>query len=528
MRKITYLILALITLIALSLFFRQYFSAKTPVQEIFSKKQDENKEGTSVSNYLSGTVAQKKGDIETAIKLFEKALIQDPSNTEIVKRLYGLYLFLGNYDKAVEMAVRQTEIDKERKTKTADLDPIAYFLVALQKLKDNKTTEIPALLDPIADPKIEAKNHVDGVVIPMLLSWSYVINADYTSAFRVIDNITSEYMLSVFSYNRALINDIANNKAVKFEDKNLSTPDLAQKMMGEIFFELGQFSIQNSNLDEAVVYLRLARYIDRESNKLKGMLALTFEAMGKNKEALNSYYEISQTSENYGDVLLKIALIQSRMGDNEKAIETLEKLKGLEGYKYKAIFGVGSVRLSEDKYHEAIKYFEEAKEEIKEPKLENWNLYFSLGVAYDKTGDWVKAESNLKESIKLFPQNPESLNYLAYSWLVKGKNIDQARGMLETAVIKSGGAPHILDSYGWALFKLGNYKEAIPFLEQAANGMPSSAVIIDHLGDAYWKAGRKREAKFQWQKALDAYDLDKDISKEISKEDLKKKVENGI
>jgi tetratricopeptide (TPR) repeat protein len=526
MRKITYLILALITLVALALFFRQYFSAKTPSQEVYV--EEENHEGTAISNYLAGTVAQKKGNIEKSVELFEKALIQDPKNTEIVKRLYGLYLFMGNYEKAIEMATRQTEIDKERKTKTADLDHIAYLLVSLNKLLENKSSEIPALLEPITDPKIEAETHLDGVVIPMLLSWSYVINADYTSSFRVIDNITSQYMLSVFSYNRALINDLANNKPVKFEDKNLSTPVLAQKMMSEIFFELGQFSIQNSNLDEAVVYLRLARYLDKDSNKLKGMLALTFEAMGRNSEALKTYYEISQTSENYGDVLLKIALIQSRMGENEKAIETLEKLKGLEGYKYKAIFGIGSVKLSEDKYHDAIKYFEKAKKEIEKPQPENWNLYFSLGVAYDKIGDWKNAEANLKESIKLFPQNPESLNYLAYSWLIKGKNIQQARAMLETAVIKSGGAPHILDSYGWALYKLGNYKEAIPFLEQAANGMPSSAVIIDHLGDAYWKAGRKREAKFQWQKALDAYDNDKDISKEISKEDLKKKIENGL
>lgn len=526
MRKISYLILILVFVIGLSLFLRQYFSAKNG--SLSSISSEEESEGTSVSNYLSATVAQKKGDIEKAIQLFEKALIQDPKNTEIVKRLYGLYLFVGNYEKAIEMASRQIELDKERNTKPENLDPIAYLLVSLEKLIENKPAEIPALLQPIINPKQEPKTHLDGVVIPMLLSWSYVIEADYTSAFRVIDGITSQYMLSVFSYNRALINDLANNKQVKFEDKNLSTPALAQKLMGEIFFELGQFSIQNSNLDEAVVYLRLARFMDKDSNKLKGMLALTFEAMGKNQEALNTYFEISQTSENYGDVLLKIALIQSRMGENDKAIETLEKLKDLDGYKYKAIFGIGSVKLSQDEYHEAIKYFEKAKKEIKKPDPENWNLFFSLGVAYDKIGDWPKAEENLKESIKLFPQNPESLNYLAYSWLIKGKNIQQARAMLETAVIKSGGAPHILDSYGWALFKLGNFKEAIPFLEQAANGMPSSAVITDHLGDAYWKAGRKREARFQWQKALDAYDQDKDISKEISKEDLKKKIENGI
>ncbi len=100
--------------------------------------------------------------------------------------------------------------------------------------------------------------------------------------------------------------------------------------------------------------------------------------------------------------------------------------------------------------------------------------------------------------------------------------------MLEAAVIRSGGAPHILDSYGWALFKLGYYKEAIPFLEQASNGMSYSTVINDHLGDVYWKAGRKREAKFQWKKALDAFDKDQDLTPEITKEQLQKKIDSGL
>ena len=100
--------------------------------------------------------------------------------------------------------------------------------------------------------------------------------------------------------------------------------------------------------------------------------------------------------------------------------------------------------------------------------------------------------------------------------------------MLEAAVIRSGGAPHILDSYGWALYKLGLYKEALPFLEQADIAKSQSTIINSHLGDLYWKLGRKREARFQWNKAIDGFDKDDAITSEITKDELLKKVKEGI
>ncbi len=177
-------------------------------------------------------------------------------------------------------------------------------------------------------------------------------------------------------------------------------------------------------------------------------------------------------------------------------------------------------------YEQTIKYYEVAEKLIDKFTQGNWNLYFNLGVAYDKKGDWDKAEYNLKKAVQIDPENPEILNYLAYSWIIKNENVNQARSMLEAAVIKSGGAPHILDSYGWALYALGFYSEALPFLEQAGLAMPYNSVINSHLGDLYWKLGRRKEAQYQWKKARDYYDSEN--SDEIKLEEIKKKIDKGL
>ncbi len=524
MRKIIYLVIILVLLVAACLYLRKYHQAAMDIS--FAPKQKQEK--SLITDYLSGTVAQRSGDIEGAIKYFEKAQEKDPDNQEIVKRLYGLYLFEGRYENAVEQANRQYEVDKINNTDAEDRDPIAYLIIALDNFKHKKTKDNVTLLEPFVQQKYKPQSHVDGAVIPMILAWSYVVDEDYQNAFRVIDNIPSEYMLSIFSYNRALINDLANNKEVKIEGKNYNLYDKSQKFLSEVFAEIGQFSLQNANLEEAVIYLRLARYLDSDSYKLKKLLALAYEVMGRDSDAIKIYMEVPESSDNYAEALSNLALAYHHSGDDAKSLALLGKLKDMKNHEYEGLFAMGTLKMSDNDFQEAVKYFEEAKKHITKESIDNWNLFFNLGVAYDKLNDWPHAEENLKKAVEVYPQNPESLNYLAYSWLMHNKNIKQAREMLEAAVVRSGGAPHILDSYGWALYKLGSYNEAIPFLEQAVTGMSYSAVINDHLGDAYWQAGRKREARFQWQKALDVYDADQELSPEVTKQEIQKKIDSGM
>jgi tetratricopeptide (TPR) repeat protein len=132
----------------------------------------------------------------------------------------------------------------------------------------------------------------------------------------------------------------------------------------------------------------------------------------------------------------------------------------------------------------------------------SWSLYYMRGVALDQAGDWAGAERDLKEALSLSPDEPDVLNYLGYSWIDRGVDVDAAKAMIERAVAAKPDSGAIIDSLGWAYYRLGQYPQAVEQLERATELEPADPDINDHLGDAYWRAGRHLEARFQWEQVL--------------------------
>ncbi|WP_372619101.1 tetratricopeptide repeat protein [Falsiroseomonas sp.] len=133
---------------------------------------------------------------------------------------------------------------------------------------------------------------------------------------------------------------------------------------------------------------------------------------------------------------------------------------------------------------------------------DDWPLLYARAIANERSGNWPRAEADFQKALELAPEQPYVMNYLAYTWVEMGKNLPEARRMLERAVELRPNDGNIVDSLGWALFKLGDVPGAVRWLERAVELEPRNSVINDHLGDAYWVAGRQREAEFQWRRAL--------------------------
>ena len=129
-------------------------------------------------------------------------------------------------------------------------------------------------------------------------------------------------------------------------------------------------------------------------------------------------------------------------------------------------------------------------------------LYFSRGIAYASSKQLPLGEADFQKSIDLVPNIAPVLNYLAYSWADQGVKLDQALQMLRKADQLEPDQGYILDSIGWAYYRLKQYDQAVAYLERAIVLEPMEAEINDHLGDIYWAINRKREALFQWQRAL--------------------------
>jgi Flp pilus assembly protein TadD len=95
------------------------------------------------------------------------------------------------------------------------------------------------------------------------------------------------------------------------------------------------------------------------------------------------------------------------------------------------------------------------------------------------------------------------LNYLGYSWVDQGRHLDEGMKMIRKAVEQRPDDGYIVDSLGWAHYRLGEFDDAVKHLERAIEIRPEDPTINDHLGDAYWRVGRRLEARFQWTHARD-------------------------
>ena len=147
-------------------------------------------------------------------------------------------------------------------------------------------------------------------------------------------------------------------------------------------------------------------------------------------------------------------------------------------------------------------------------------LFYLRGIAYERLGKNRLADKDLLFAVALDPSNANTLNYLAYGWADRNVNVDDAIFLLKRAVAADNRNAAIIDSLAWAYYKAGDYQTATTFLEQAVQIMPYDPEINDHLGDAYWRLGLKRQARFQWQRAIDQApetDMLKKITKKLKK-----------
>jgi tetratricopeptide (TPR) repeat protein len=131
-----------------------------------------------------------------------------------------------------------------------------------------------------------------------------------------------------------------------------------------------------------------------------------------------------------------------------------------------------------------------------------WALWLSYGGALDSAGDWPKGKAALQKAVALDPEQPGSLNHLGYAMLERRDNLDEATRLIAKAASLRPDDAAITDSLGWAFFLRGQTAESIAVLERAVAADPTVAELGEHLGDAYWKAGRKVDARYSWNAAL--------------------------
>jgi tetratricopeptide (TPR) repeat protein len=188
---------------------------------------------------------------------------------------------------------------------------------------------------------------------------------------------------------------------------------------------------------------------------------------------------------------------------------------------------LGDVLRAQDDYAGAIAAYDHAIGLAAENAPVRWVLYYSRGIAYERSGNQEKSEADFRAALAINPEQPQVLNYLGYSMVEQGRNLDEALEMIERAVTASPDSGYIVDSLGWVLYRLGRYDEAVGHMERAVELLAVDPVVNDHLGDVYWAVGRRRAAEFQGRRAL-SFIKEEDTDTEADPTRIRRKLAVGL
>lgn len=247
----------------------------------------------------------------------------------------------------------------------------------------------------------------------------------------------------------------------------------------------------------ALAYLRLLIRLDPQRDEAWVMVGDLMQGSGDTDAAREAYNHPKPGSPEFSTAQAKLAWTYQSSDDKVTALK-LARAAAASG-DVDARVTLADLLRSDEQYAEAVQVLDGL---IAESKTPDWRLLYSRGVAYERLNRWPEGQADLQAALKVRPDEPELLNYLGYSWIDRGEHLQEATAMIQKAVATDPRSGAMVDSLGWAYYRMGDFKKAVEKLEEAVELEAGDPEINNHLGDAYWKVGRKDEAQFQWRRVL--------------------------
>jgi tetratricopeptide (TPR) repeat protein len=502
----------------------------------------------SFGGYLAGRHALSTKDFDAASTYLSKAIEDDIENPELLNGLISVQVSLGNIGAA---KISSDNLDLLGvQTQLSNMVKIAIQL--RNRDFDN------------AKQQIENEQGINPLLDKIVTGWAFADQGNFEDAETIFDEIGKGSSLAQFSqmqkasmlaaYGRyeSALNTIGNleknsnrisidARALKVQlllklDNKEEATEYFSKIFGDgvnsdaanlrmqvedhpnaysieeslsleagiayAFYAIADILKDDADPNTALLYVRLAQYLNENSQKAILLAADLLEQMGQYDLAVAEYAKISPSSSYFlSSELGRVGALRDG-GKTEAALEVLYYLS-------REFSDIGIVHNSlgdflrrEERYSEAKIAYDRAVDIYRENNNVSWVVLYARGITHERLQEWDKAESDFRNALTINPDQANVLNYLGYSLIDRGEKLDEAMTMIEKAVSLQPESGYIVDSLAWGLFKLGKYETAIPHMEKAAELMPVDPIVTDHLGDLYWAVGRQLEAKFQWRRAL--------------------------
>ena len=499
--------------------------------------------------YLAARVAEQDHDYDMAAEQFDLALIQTPIDPELQYAAFRLRLYAGRIEAAAQLApmvlaqkpgdgfanlvlatqqikkgdYRAAEQQLERIGSENQLGPLKDYVSAWLKAgqKDFPAARVfLAKLKPAAGERAEAPSPVIEAQVDELAGDRAAAEAKYRKALdldrsglrtttaaadglrRLGKTDEARTILKIYGekYSDSVVMDgltAANAPAPK--------PPTPASGIAEILFDIGGIlgsDPHNQRADLALIFQLLTVELRPDHDFAWLMISGLYEQFQRPQKAVAALAKIGPASPLSWQARLRMAALDAQENRLDQAITRLRALIAEKPERIDAALTLADLLRGKERYVDSVAAYNTAISRLKTVEERHWPIYFGRGIVLERTKQWPKAEADMKKALELSPEQPYVLNYLGYSWIDQGLNLDEGMKMLMRATELRPDDGAISDSVGWAYYRLGQFDTAVEWLERASEQKGDDATIVEHLGDAYWHVGRHREARFQWERAL--------------------------
>jgi tetratricopeptide (TPR) repeat protein len=502
---------------------------------------------TGLGNFLAANLAENTGDLTAATDYYSAALAHDPDNRDLLLHAFTAALAVGQIPRALPLARRLTEMMPQ--------SPLPQMVLAVADARSGKFADAGTRLRHLP------AGGAGGILGPLLHAWILAGQHRTDRALAVLKPMErNRTLIALAVFHRGLIEDLANRRPSAEQAYKLAMTDLSNvrtvEALGSLYqrtghmdaaralyrryaqthpdtllfdptpllragtaappvvtdpsdgiaealFDMAPVMRQGGDNDAALIFLRLALYARPDFPLAQMMTADILAAQGHLDQAAALYRAIPETAPIHAYSRLRLAIIRDEQGDTDGAMAILDGLAKAHAHNLDLLMTRGDILRRHERYKAAIQDYSAAIAAARPGIQQMWALYFSRGVCYERIGPWAKAEADFLQALRLDPNQPEVLNYLGYSWVDRGLHLRHAEALIREAVRLRPRDGAMLDSLGWAQYRLGQYSQAVTTLERAVELKPDDSTINEHLGDAYWRVGQQVDAHRQWRRAME-------------------------